>query len=460
MVDGFDVSERFLVEMYQDDCSIIDADILIFSEPDSTPIEALFDRSGQIIYDAIRKEAGSGLPIRCLRVNADQMKTIDQDPLVLRALTDVQLVILDMDIGAAAYYVLGVRQVLSKGALLALTASDRAENYGVLSLQHTEFDEQVRILIRNIINPYEADYVSALQRSKVFKVHSLERPFQSSGFSDEYWRMPAGGERWDSPEIYIWQGSIQDLTKVEDPVSGKMESPFRVWVNSENIYMEMARFWDNSISAQIRRLGAVMAGPLDDKRLKDRMGVALAEKMGAIDKVDIGHVFMTPTDHACELNHRYGVEHVAHLAAVVPREGAGGFKSGGDIQRCIQNLFKSLLNESDTGGLSLFGRKSARRRGLQDEFTSILIPLFGSGDGGLHVSFVAHRLVAALRDEFLKDRERVKAISNSDEFVPRLLPERIGLIAYQPSHRDYLVSELKRFGFSSISGCPLMVEHS
>ena len=416
--------------------------------------EALRNQLATPIQSAFRGTSGAQSPVSFFAFIPSEIEGFEQDPELVEKLVSAPLVIIDMSLGQSAYFALGVRHSLSNGATLALSAQSGPHSHEVLSLSQPDFDARLHDRLRNISNPYERDYSNALQRSKTFRTVPIERTFPKSELNKYCWMLPrTKTESWRRPEIFIWKGSIQNITKVQKRTEGKEKfagetvAPFSVWVNSENTYMEMARFWDSSISAQIRRLGAVMAGPLDDQRLKDRLGIALAEKMGTRNQVEIGHTFLTPTDEASDLYNEFGVEHIVHLAAVEPRKTTSGFRSGGKIREGITSIFKTLQNESGRGEKSFFGRNRGRPTELRQDLSSVLIPMIGSGDGGQHPSFVAHQIVAAIKDLLVQDRaEALANPANKDDWVPKL-PERIGLVAFMPSHERYLIRELDGLKF-------------
>ena len=194
--------------------------------------------------------------------------------------------------------------------------------------------------------------------------------------------------------------------------------------------MEMARFWDRSVSAQIRKLGSVRRGALNDDSYKDALGLALAEKVGTQSQVPIGTVFMTRTDDASTLSSNNKVSHVAHLAAVTPNKVGDGFSSGGEIDKCVKSVFEGMRGE----------RRRQRGRGLH----SVLFPLIGSGDGGAHAAFVAHQMVISLKHlitQQLADPKKHRTLEKVTQ---------IGLIAYQRAHLDFLRRELANNDFVEV----------
>lgn len=359
----------------------------------------------------------------------------DADPdkfqLLVHQLIHSQLAIVDLSVTADSYYIMGIRHALTNSPTLMLAPNSNASkvaNSRFTETEHKYFDvsdpnwmDGVEAAVKYLGNPQLAEYQSDLRATRAFKVSALEPPFSESKLHPKAWQLNASGNpafKTAGPKIVIWEYQIQYATG------------FDVWVNSENTYMEMARFWDRSVSAQIRKLGAVRRGSLGDDHYKDALGLALAEKVGTRSQVPIGKVFMTRTDPASSLRGKRKVSHVAHVAAVTPNKVGDGFSSGGEIDHCVRSVFKEIRDE----------RRKLRGRGLR----SVLFPLIGSGDGGAHPAFVGHQMVISLGHLISEHIANPDANSILDKI------STIGLIAYQPSHLDFLRRELANNDFVGV----------
>lgn len=350
---------------------------------------------------------------------------------MVQNLVSAQLAIVDLSFAEQSYYLLGLRQTLSNNPVIALAADatlPRFANPRFTAAPHPYLDvsspdwlDRADAICKTVNSIQQQGWQSDVRAMAAFTVRPLENNFKESKLHGFEWHLP-GMDPFTNPgpTIQIWRYKVQDATG------------FDAWVNSENIYMEMARFWDRSVSAQIRKRGAVRHGPLSQRRRKDALGLALAEKMGTRAAVDIGDVFVTPTDPASELHARAptgnGVRYVAHVATTIPNEQSGGFTAGGDIGKCMRNVFKALQQT---------------RRQERAKIGSVLFPLLGSGDGGAHPSLIAHQMVVALHGMLAEtDGKTVEALGIGEV-------KKIGLIAYMPSHLDYLIRELDSCGFVS-----------
>jgi ADP-ribose pyrophosphatase len=154
-----------------------------------------------------------------------------------------------------------------------------------------------------------------------------------------------------------------------------------VWVNSENIDMTMDRFIGRTISANIRYGGAEK----DDggSVIEDRIADALRDKLGRRGHVKIGTVIET---EAGALSADNNVRRILHIATVKSVAGPGGgvVADQADLPRCVDRV----LTYAHKRNQKLFRRRDRH----------ILIPMLGTGDGGLSVERVAPELISAAVD--------------------------------------------------------------
>lgn len=154
-----------------------------------------------------------------------------------------------------------------------------------------------------------------------------------------------------------------------------------VWVNSENTDMLMDRMIGRTVSASIRYGGAEK----DDSGhiIHDTIGEDLRKGLGRRGYVRIGTVLETVPGALRE----NGVKRVFHVASV-ERIGPGkGVRADpATIEQCVARVLE--VAEKRSSGFRLMARRDR----------SILIPMIGSGDGGLGVEQVAPRIIAAIRD--------------------------------------------------------------
>jgi len=146
--------------------------------------------------------------------------------------------------------------------------------------------------------------------------------------------------------ICLLTGNIRDIRDID------------VWVSSENTNMQMARFYDRSISGTVRYLGAKKdtAGNVT----ADTIALELSAKLGGNTSVQPATVLATESG---ELIRTHNVKKLLHVAAVQGQAGAG-YRPIDRIHDCVTNTLSAI--DSD---LKEFGLKS------------VLLPLFGTGTG-------------------------------------------------------------------------------
>ena len=146
-----------------------------------------------------------------------------------------------------------------------------------------------------------------------------------------------------------------------------------IWVNSENTNMQMARYYERSISGIIRYLGATkdIAGNVTE----DTIANELAQVMGSNLIVHPTSVLVTG---AGGLQKTHNVKKIFHVAAVYGEIGFG-YRPINNIEACITNC----LIKADSEGFSNLGLKS------------ILFPLMGTGVARGNLEEIAERLIRA-----------------------------------------------------------------
>jgi O-acetyl-ADP-ribose deacetylase (regulator of RNase III) len=146
-----------------------------------------------------------------------------------------------------------------------------------------------------------------------------------------------------------------------------------IWVNSENTNMQMSRFYERSISAIIRYLGAKKdaVGNVSEDLIADE----LVEIMGDNLAVHPATVLVTG---AGELQRTHNVKKIFHVASVHGEVGVG-YRPINNIEYCVTNA----LQKADAEELEGLGLKS------------ILFPLMGAGTAGGNLKETAERLLQA-----------------------------------------------------------------
>jgi O-acetyl-ADP-ribose deacetylase (regulator of RNase III) len=146
-----------------------------------------------------------------------------------------------------------------------------------------------------------------------------------------------------------------------------------IWVNSENTNMQMSRFYERSISAIIRYLGAKKdaVGNVSEDLIADE----LAEIMGDNLAVQPATILVTG---AGELERTHNVKRIFHVASVHGEIGVG-YKPIHNMEFCVTNA----LQKADSEELKGLGLKS------------ILFPLMGAGAAKGNLKEIGEKLMHA-----------------------------------------------------------------
>jgi O-acetyl-ADP-ribose deacetylase (regulator of RNase III) len=169
---------------------------------------------------------------------------------------------------------------------------------------------------------------------------------------------------------------------------------FDCWVNSENTYMEMARFFEKSISAVIRYHGASrdIAGNVDIDIIADE----LRKVLKGAKIVQPASVYLTS---AGSLKETHNVQIIAHVASVTGQVGVG-WKPIDNIQRCVGAVLREIESKKTFANVK-----------------TILFPLFGTGQAtGSDTHFNAVLAIMAEAVDYMRK--------------PECKIERVGFVAW------------------------------
>jgi O-acetyl-ADP-ribose deacetylase (regulator of RNase III) len=157
----------------------------------------------------------------------------------------------------------------------------------------------------------------------------------------------------------------------------------QIWVNSENTNMQMARYYDRSLSGTIRYLGA--RKDTSRRPIEDVIARELRAARGDDHVVEPATVFTTGSG---ELANSHNVQHLVHVAAVTGEPGVG-YRPVANIHACAI----AALREAE---------RLAQNR---THITSVSMPLLGAGTGGGSHSDIAQAVINASLD-FLEGERR------------------------------------------------------
>jgi O-acetyl-ADP-ribose deacetylase (regulator of RNase III) len=166
-----------------------------------------------------------------------------------------------------------------------------------------------------------------------------------------------------------------DTTKLISIITGDMRDwrGIDVWVNSENTNMQMARFYDRSLSAVIRYEGAIKddnGEVIDDVIAKELLALTNGRQSATP-----GAVYVTGSGALAET---HGVKRIFHAATAYGVPGTG-YQVINEVEQCVT----TALNRMD------------HERYRSDNLTTIVFPMMGTGNGGGQVDFIAPRLLQA-----------------------------------------------------------------
>ena len=150
-----------------------------------------------------------------------------------------------------------------------------------------------------------------------------------------------------------------------------------IWVNSENTNMQMAGFYDRSVSGMIRYFGArrnAAGNVVEDLIVKE-----LTEALDGSLSVAPGAVVWTSSGGLAKTNKVRGI---LHAAAVQGQPGSGYYQIG-DIGRCVTSALDHL---------------DERNEAEQSPFRTIIFPLLGAGQGQAKRESTAQALLVAALD--------------------------------------------------------------
>jgi len=130
-----------------------------------------------------------------------------------------------------------------------------------------------------------------------------------------------------------------------------------VWVNSENTNMQMAGYFDRSVSGVIRYYGSrrSRSGVVE----ADLIGDKLREEVAGAQTVAPASVYVTPPGSLAD----WGVKLVVHVAAV-QGEAGHGYQPVRDLGRCVSRVLEQIDTENRRGG---------------EPLQSVVFPLLGTG---------------------------------------------------------------------------------
>lgn len=245
------------------------------------------------------------------------------------------------------FYELGIRHTLHKAVTVLIRRKGTALPFNIQGLQVVEYDqkkfasierakERICEIIKHGLETKKND--SPVHAVLELNIRTDPKPILET---KEYeYRLINS-----SKAICLVTGDIQNVKGID------------LWVNPENIHMQMARPMEPSISGVIRYLGSEKK----DGKVRDTIAQALAAAMGDDTSVEPAKVLVTT---AGNLERSHKVKKILHVAAVIGQVGKGYFPIP-DVPRCVTNALEMVdtLPETDLHTIlfPLMGARSAQR---------------------------------------------------------------------------------------------------
>jgi O-acetyl-ADP-ribose deacetylase (regulator of RNase III) len=345
-----------------------------------------FDRVyRRLIKPAVESLEKRGIAIRCLRSDEVQQAGLIQERM-LRYIYEADVAVVDLTTANPnVYYELGVRHALRDRVTVLLRRRKTQIPFNIAGMTTIEYDLDPAAMARAKLD------IAAFVQNGLFSgardslVHTVLRGLKVERGAAmiaegevETFAVPESGGR----TIGIVSGNLRNVNMFGELV----EHPIDVWVNSENINMQMARPYERSVSAMIRYLGA--EHDRSSAIVRDLVADELAAAMAGRQVVNPGEVVATG---AGRLQRSHRVKRIYHVASVYGVVGTG-FHSIATPEQCITNALARLDWEAHEGAEPAAGGAEATP-GL--ELESILFPLLGGGTARADQLSAARKLVEA-----------------------------------------------------------------
>jgi O-acetyl-ADP-ribose deacetylase (regulator of RNase III) len=252
-------------------------------------------------------------------------------------------------------------------------------------------------------------------------------------------------DAWKKKSGYFKQYKLPnetcDIVLINDDAT--VVSNFDVLVNTENTFMQMARYFEShTLSAVIRRKGALIE---DGYQLEDTVQEQLNTQVKYARRLNMlpllpGQLVVTEAGHEdSELRKKF--KYIIHAAAVtidpyekritpMPLTGIRDV-----VLSCMEKV--ETINEAPNKVIFLEQGKTKEPVNFR-ELTSILFPLFGTGAGQQNHYEVAEKIILGFRTYIQNSSEASRQIS------------KIGLCVYNPEHAQGIAKLFEKSGFKSV----------
>jgi len=229
---------------------------------------------------------------------------------------------------------------------------------------------------------------------EISKAHALE----PATFNREAYHFPIENGRGDVVNIYMATG---DLTQFRD---------IDVIVNSENDYMQMARFFENhTVSSVLRYFGSYNnKGVFLHDRIQEELDDQITSIYNGKLPISLGQVVVTSAGHPKSRLVQQGIRYIFHATtnrvdtATYPST-LNPLRESVVIKTCVTYCLEQVITV-DNGETQVFNEDSRFTRAIPSgPIKNIVFPIFGTGHGGLQVTDVAQHMTSAIMGFIRKD---------------------------------------------------------
>jgi O-acetyl-ADP-ribose deacetylase (regulator of RNase III) len=206
-----------------------------------------------------------------------------------------------------------------------------------------------------------------------------------------------------------------------------------VLVNSENDYMQMARFFEShTMSSILRRRGACVTSGRYQDIIQQELDWQLRERGRP---VQVAEVFATsaggPDSELARVNKARVIFHVAAVQAVDAESRVVPYKHPQQIEACVRAVLLTMARINQMSGV--FSPPGSDQRVEQERLAatddglvrSVIFPLFGTGQGGASVAEVVGPMVDGVVDFFADQDNRPLAEALEDIYFSAFAQEDV-----------------------------------
>ena len=359
------------------------------------------------VYRKIIKPTATQIGLQCTRSDEVSEAGLIQKDMIDRIIKSDVVIVDITTVNPNVFYELGIRHTAKRSGTILMKMLQKPIPFNINGMRVIEYDLTPKaipysrsILETNIKNSMIDRNVDSLVHTLLPDLNVTQRPSPIETTEVvEY-----GAASLNGVKLGIVTGDIMKVGFVD------------VWVNPENTKMQMARWHDDSISANIRYFGAVRDA--NGYVRNDTIASQLRSLIGRSGVVEAGTVIETGPG---ELRRTNCVRAILHVAGMHGEPGRGYLPIRG-YAVCVHQALKKV-DQLNRG----LGSRASKRTPLK----SIIIPLFGTRSGG-DPQDVTDRLVRTAKSYF--------------EEQPTTSINRVYFLAYTDADRELCQTAFSRLG--------------